>query len=58
MKPIYALKQNIGRAMLAAPFVGLAVFGAASIGLWQTILIFAGIAAFVVWLWIAVELSA
>lgn len=51
------VKRSIGRAMIAAPFAGIAVLGIVSIGLWATVLIAVGTVALLGWILFAVELS-
>lgn len=52
------MKPHLGIAMIAAPFVALAIFSVATVGVGETIAIFTGSAALFVWIGVAIYLIA
>jgi hypothetical protein len=50
-------RRFAGKAMLAAPFLGLAVFEYEAIGFWPTVGVFSGTAILAAWILIAAELA-
>lgn len=46
----------IGAVMLSLPFVMLFVAAAISLGFWVALLVYAGIAALLIYIWVATEL--
>lgn len=52
------MRKKIGFAMLAAPFIGIAVIAVLAVGLLPTLVIFGCVVAGVIWLDVAIRLAA